>query len=291
MIKIKDRFAHRLGTLSLMPLNLISKFAQMKTLLNKIEALTKEYQKLGIEQALDWKKYNHYAIVHHSTSIEGSTLTREETDLLLDQDIVAKGKPMQHHLMQKDHYNALLYILAQAKKKTPFTIEFLQNISAQLMKNTGSLHNTVLGSFDVSQGEFRLLNVTAGQTRFPDFSKVPHLAQKFCDKYNEQLKNIATSNEALVCSFDAHFDLVSIHPFADGNGRTSRLIMNYIQHQFDQVLTIVHKEDKAEYYKALVETRKQNDKTIFRAFMCQQHIKHLEEEIQKVKQADKSIEL
>ena len=83
----------------------------------------------------------------------------------------------------------------------------------------------------------------------------------------------------LKLSFSAHFDLVSIHPFYDGNGRTSRLLMNYIQACHGLPLAIVFKEDKADYYVALQETRKQEDMQVFYAFMFGQYRKHLEQEI------------
>ena len=82
-------------------------------------------------------------------------------------------------------------------------------------------------------------------------------------------------------SFDAQFDLLTIHPFYDGNGRTARLLMNYIQLVNDLPLSIVYKEDKAAYYQALVETREKEDIGIFRTFMAGQYKKYLEQEIEK----------
>jgi Fic family protein len=263
----------------------------MTELLKDINILNKQYKDLGIEQSLDWYKHNYYSIVHHSTSIEGSSLTQEETELLLDEDISAKGKPLMHHHMQKDHYQALLFILDAANKKAIIDIDFLRRISSIIMQNTGSTYNTISGSFDSSKGELRLLNNYAGETRFPDFKKVPALLKLFCDELNSKLDSISNPDDILFTAFDAHFNLVTIHPFADGNGRISRLIMNYIQHRFDQPMTIVFKEDKAEYYKALVDTRKHEDIKIFRKFMLVQHIKYLTTEIDKVLISQKKVKI
>jgi Fic family protein len=254
----------------------------MQENLENVIQLLEKYNKLDIQQAINWEKYNLYSIVHHSTSIEGASLTEIETQLLLDEGITAKGKPLLHHQMQKDHYNALLFVLDSAREKVPFTPDFLKQVTARVMKNTGSIHNTALGSFDTSKGDFRLLNVYAGETRFVDFSKVPELIQQFCSELNTAISQEIKKEEALILSFDAHFNLVSIHPFEDGNGRVSRLVMNYIQFYHSLPLCNVFKEDKAEYVKALVDTRESNDIEIFRSFMLSQYKKMLEAEISKV---------
>ncbi len=93
------------------------------------------------------------------------------------------------------------------------------------------------------------------------------------------MKDPLSVEDQLRLSFSAHFDLVSIHPFYDGNGRTSRLLMNYIQHYFKLPLTIVFKEDKNEYFEALQQSRKLENKAIFQEFMSGQYQKHLQNEI------------
>jgi len=91
----------------------------------------------------------------------------------------------------------------------------------------------------------------------------------------------------LELSFDAHFDLVSIHPFYDGNGRTSRLLMNYIQLHYNLPMSVVFKEDKADYITALEETRNNEDLKAFRDFMTDQYIKFLNQEMQNYKIVNK----
>ena len=138
-----------------------------------------------------------------------------------------------------------------------------------------------MGSFDSSKGDFRLHNVHAGETRVVDYTKVPELVEKYCDDVNGKLKSCSDPKEALLISFDAHFNLVTIHPFGDGNGRVARLMMNYVQQFCNLPLANVFKEDKAAYYKALVDTRKKEDNAIFRKFMLAQYWKMLEMEIKK----------
>ena len=87
--------------------------------------------------------------------------------------------------------------------------------------------------------------------------------------------------EQLDLSFDAHFNLVSIHPYYDGNGRTSRLLMNFIQAYYGLPLAIVQSENKAAYIQALVDTSEQENIQIFRDFMYDEYTSLLGEEIRK----------
>lgn len=252
---------------------------------DNISILLSRYKELNLQDVLDHEKFNKYSIVHHSSSIEGSTLTEIETRLLLEEDITPKGKPLMHSLMVKDHYSALRYVLEAASAKKAVTIEFIQHINALVMKNTGSIYNTVFGEIDAAKGMFRKGNVSAGGRYFPNYDKVIPYTTQLVNRIDADLPNVQVNKEQLEFSFAAHFNLVSIHPFYDGNGRTSRLLMNYIQAYYGLPLAIVFKEDKADYYVALQETRKQEDLQIFNTFMFEQYAKHLEQEITSYTQA------
>lgn len=252
-----------------------------------IEALLEKFQSLNLSANIDFDKFNQYAITHHSTTIEGSTLTEIETRLLLDEGITPAGKPLLHSLMVQDHYRALLFVIEQAKLKVALSPGFIQNSNALVMKQTGSLYQTVFGELDGSKGVFRKGNVSAGNTYFVGFDKVEGLVKKLCAAVSEGLLAHSTIIDQLNISFDAHFDLVTIHPFYDGNGRTSRLLMNYLQLYFNLPMCIVFKEDKATYFEALQQTRKQEDINIFRSFMYGQYEKYLLKEIDKFESIDR----
>jgi hypothetical protein len=85
------------------------------------------------------------------------------------------------------HYKALLFIIYKAKKKANIDVPFIQKLSSIVMKNTGSVIHSIMGDFDSSKGDLRLVNVHAGSTRFIDFSKVPGLLESFCIELNEKL--------------------------------------------------------------------------------------------------------
>ena len=248
-----------------------------------IISLLQKFKALNLSQNIDFDKFNQYSITHHSSTIEGSTLTEIETRLLLDEGITPKGKPLLHSLMVQDHYNALLFVINSSKEKISITPEFIQQINAGVMKQTGNIYNTVLGEIDAAKGLFRKGNVSAGNSYFVGYEKVKGLVKELCDKINYTLQEKAVIKQ-LNISFDAHFDLETIHPFYDGNGRASRLLMNYLQLHFDLPTAIVFKEDKAEYFESLLQTREQQDITIFRTFMSGQYAKYLRQEIEKFEQ-------
>ena len=200
---------------------------------------------------------------------------------MINEGLTPKGKPIYDSLMVTDHYAALQFIIGAAIEKTAITVSFIKAINALVVKNTGKIYNTAFGPVDPSTGAFRKGNVSAGATYFPNFDKVEKLTQQLVAKVNELLKESASVADQINVSFDAHFNLVSIHPFYDGNSRTSRLLMNYIQAFYKLPLAIVRSEAKAEYIQALVDTRDKDDIQIFRNFMAGEYAAQLESEIKK----------
>ncbi|OQX99603.1 MAG: hypothetical protein B6I20_09780, partial [Bacteroidetes bacterium 4572_117] len=244
------------------------------------KGLIKKYRELQIENAIDYRKFNLYLITNHSTVIEGSSLTNIETQLLLDENITPKGKALDHSLMTKDHYSALLYTLELANTKTLISSNILKKISSKIMISTGSVFNTILGEVDVTKGDIRKMNVFVGKRSFPNYDKVPKLIVGFCEKLNKMISECEKdSKKQLEIAFWAHFNLVGIHPFIDGNGRLSRLIMNYVQEYFNLPLSIVFKEDKSVYFNTLESAREKKDISLFYSFMFDQYNKYLSAEI------------
>lgn len=247
--------------------------------LNNLIKIKEKYLHLTKDDTFDFDKFNQFAIVHHSNSIEGSTLTKEETFILLNDSLTPKNKPLEHTFMAIDHFDALKYILELANLKKEISVETLKEISAKVMKNTGSKISSIAGDFDSSKGDFRKVTVRAGTSTFMDYNKIPKRILDLVIFINKEVKKVTTFKSIYNLAFDIHFQLVSIHPFADGNGRISRLLMNYIQAYFKQPLTVVFKENKSDYYQALVKTREEENIQIFRDFMFSQAEKFFLEKI------------
>ena len=148
----------------------------------EIEQLYQKFQKLGISEAVDYDKYYLYSLITHSTAIEGSTLTELDTQLLFDEGVTAKGKPLVHHLMNEDLKQAYELAKAESDSLAPITPAFLKRLNAMLMRTTGSVHSVMGGSFDSSKGEFRLCGVTAGVGGYSymNYLKVPAKVDELC---------------------------------------------------------------------------------------------------------------
>ena len=250
---------------------------------NKLEQLVTRYRELGIDNQIDYDKFYLYSLITHSTAIEGSTITELENQIMFDHGVSLKGKSIEEQSMNLDLKVAYEKAIELAKQHKPITIDMLISLSALVMRNTGKEYKTALGEFSSARGELRLLNVTAGigGRSYMNYSKVPAKLAEFCEKLNSERAKVSTMSvdELYQMSFDAHYNLVTIHPWADGNGRMARLVMNMLQFEFGLIPTKILKEDKEEYIKALVATREEDDLDIFREFMTSMMEQNLQNEI------------
>ena len=256
----------------------------MKDIDKKLIETINRYAASGIEQQVDYEKFYLYSLITHSTAIEGSTVTEVENQLLFDEGIAAKGRSLVEQMMNVDLKNAYLFGFEWVKTSKPYTVDFLCELSAKVMRRTCSEYSTLGGNFDSSKGELRRCNVSAG---IGGRSYMAQVTADFCQWLNDALVSV-DKNNAAACyrlSFEAHFRLVTIHPWVDGNGRTTRLLMNIIQRQLGLIPSIVTKDAKGEYIQALIDSREQEDSTIIQDVMLAQHITNLESRILQYQQS------
>lgn len=213
---------------------------------NEIIAVLNEYNSLGINQQLDYDKFYLYSIITHSTAIEGSTITEIENQVLFDNGISC-SKPISEQFMNLDLKKAYEQSFDFARKHEKITVGFLCSLSGTLMKNIDSSYNTVAGYFSSAKGELRLLNVSAGR--------------------------------------GGKSYLASIHPWADGNGRMDRLLMNMVKYEKNLVPSIVKKERRAEYIKVISESQDAEDSASLIDFMFNHHIQNLKQQIEEYKRS------
>ena len=212
--------------------------------------LIRQHQELGIAEQIDFEKFYLYSIITHSTAIEGSTVTEVEAQLLFDEGITSGKRTMIEQQMNLDLKSAYDYGRKWIMAHPPITTEWLITLAAKVMAQTGS-------------------------------QKVPSRLEAFCKQLNERRKAIDSNDIPAIydLSFWAHFELVTIHPWADGNGRTCRLLMNLLQWEFGVLPTKVLKEDKTEYIQALIDAREKEDINVFLDCMARLHIQHLKNDI------------
>ena len=245
--------------------------------------LLKRHRELGISSQIDFDKFYLYSIIVHSTAIEGSTVTEVEAQLLFDEGITSSKRTVLEQMMNLDLKVAYDYGREWIKRHDPITVEWLITLASKVMARTGSEYSAMGGNFSAAKGELRKLNVSAGigGKSYMSYLKVPERLTAFCEELNRRRKTIDPTDICAVydLSFWAHYELVTIHPWADGNGRTCRLLMNLLQWEFGVLPTKVLKEDKATYIQALIDTRETEDIAIFQNCMATLHAQHLRTDI------------
>lgn len=174
---------------------------------------------------------------YNSNGIEGNTLTLRETQVVLE-GITVGGKSIKEHLEAINHEKAILFLDDLVKDNEPISEWNIKNIHQLILKNIDN----------ENAGRYRKENVTIkGATHIPpDYLKVPELMEKLILTYNTWSEYHPIIQAALL-----HGELVKIHPFVDGNGRTSRLLMNLVLMNNGYNPVIIKKESRFKYYEAL----------------------------------------
>lgn len=205
---------------------------EKKTMLQRARPLPKiALQKIKESLSLEW--------TYNSNSIEGNTLTLNETKLVLQEGITIKGKSLREHFEAHNHEKAIDYLYTLVNDNYA-----LRSIDILL------LHGLVLRSIeDDFAGRIRNGGVRIVGANFvpPNANKVSDLLDELIDFVN---RNPLGLND-IVLSTVFHHKLVWIHPFFDGNGRTVRLAMNLLLMRKGFPPAIILKNDRKKYYEAL----------------------------------------
>lgn len=178
-------------------------------------------------------------LTYTSNAIEGNTLSRQETALVVEKGVTVAGKTLVEQLEAINHAKAWDFILGLREKPR-------QKISEQTLLD---IHAIILHSIDdENAGCYRRIPVRiAGSTVvMPNPLKVPALTQEMVGWLCGNL----TAHPAKIAA-DAHLQFVSIHPFVDGNGRTGRLLMDLLLMQAGFPPALIRKEDRLEYIQSI----------------------------------------
>ncbi len=184
----------------------------------------------------DWFRVE---LTYTSNAIEGNTLTRRETALVVDKGLTVGGRLLAEHLEATNHACALDWVHEQVNRKPG---SFKQRDILQI-------HNTILrGIDDANAGCYRTVavRISGSTVVLPNPIKVPDMMTEFI-KWIKTADNIHPIDLAA----EAHYRLVSIHPFVDGNGRTARLMMNMILLMSGYPPAIIAKRERLAYITAL----------------------------------------
>lgn len=206
------------------------------------------------EIGVDLQRANDIELTYASNAIEGNTLTHGETAELIEHGITAGGKALKDHQEILDHYAALQWMREQVAARTPVDEALVLELHRRALETSRA---------DIAGTYARFGRRIAGSdVVLPNPVKVPTLMERFGT-------DLATAPPGPRSAFDAHYRLVTIHPFDDGNGRTARLLTNMMLLRDGYVPVSVRPEDRSEYLATLREAQLAQDDAApaFHAFM------------------------
>lgn len=215
------------------------------------------YKPLQNELIKNLEEWFRIELTYTSNAIEGNTLTRQETAMVVDEGLTVSGKSLTEHQEAINHAQAYDLIQTLVDKKR-------QELTAGDILN---IHSIILSKIDdTNKGRYRnvVVRLRGSETILPNPLKVPKLMDEFIKWLQSD-----NSNHPVKIAIDAHFKLVSIHPFVDGNGRTARLLMNLLLMQAGYPPAIVRKEDRSVYINSLEKGQTKNDLTDYYIVMLE----------------------
>lgn len=192
-------------------------------------------------------------LTYTSNAIEGNTLTRQETALVVTEGLSPKSKPLRDVDEARDHWEALALARRRAATDALFGEAFAQALHAGVTRRT--LPDEA-GTYSKHRRR-----VAGASVVFPNPAKLPQLMTEFGDWLSQQ----PADPEAAI---EAHWRLVAIHPFSDGNGRTSRLLMNAMLFRAGYPGLVVGPDHRIDYIEALNERHMSGDAEPYTTFMA-----------------------
>src|SRR3989338_7046893 len=181
----------------------------MDNMLQKLQAKKKRldsYKPLQNELIKNLEEWFRIELTYTSNAIEGNTLTRQETAIVVDEGLTVQGKSLTEHQEAINHAQAYDFIQTLAGKKRQDLTE----------RDILDIHSIILNKIDdTNKGRYRnvAVRLRGSETVLPNALKVPELMEEFVSWLHSD-----NSNHPIKIATDAHFKLVSIHPFVDGNG-------------------------------------------------------------------------
>ncbi|WP_209582195.1 Fic family protein [Sphingobacterium siyangense] len=223
----------------------------LKKELDSIRPLSKEQEEIIMQKfRLDWN--------YNSNNLEGNSLTYGETKALLLHGITAQGKPLKDHFEITGHDEAIKWIEDVVKGDFPLTENFIRELHTLLLKSpyevraiTPDGHPTTrriaVGQYKTAPNHVQ--TKTGEIFRFATPEETPAQMHDLISWYRSESEQLDVDPIILAAEF--HYRFIRIHPFDDGNGRTARIIMNFILMKFGYPPVIIKTEDKENYFSAL----------------------------------------
>jgi Fic family protein len=230
--------------------NKLKSVDQLKAEIDALGKLPKEIlNKINYKFRLDWNYY--------SNSMEGNTLTMDETRSIMIGNITVHGKPIKDVMEMRGHDDTILQILKIGKGELNIAEKRIKDMHKAIMHEDDEERRKKIGVW--KQENNYLYNYKHERIDFSPFDQVPDEIHRLIDWFNAQKEKIDKSKKGAMhpalLAFEFHIRYLMIHPFYDGNGRTARILMNLILIAFGFPPIIIKSEDKDKYYKTLADVQ------------------------------------
>jgi Fic family protein len=216
--------------------------------IDRLKGWLDDFRPLDPTIVAELKKTYDVRFTYNSNAIEGNTLTQSETELVLTKGITIGGKTLDEHLEVIGHKEAIVYIEALAQQDTEIKEWEIKQI-----------HNLILRKINLDEaGSYRTLDVMAAGTnyRYPPHYLLSQSMRDFTIWLNSE---DALKLHPVEYATIAHYRLVSIHPFRDGNGRTGRLLMNLLLIRAGYPIVVIDNQIRNDYINALAYGQQNQD--------------------------------
>ena len=212
---------------------------------------------------------------YESNRIEGNTLTLQETALVIEEGLTIGGKSLREHLEAINHNEAIAFIKDIAQGEEPITERTILQIHALILR----------GIDRQNAGRYRTVPVLISGSRH--VPPQPYLIEKQMEDFLLRFREMESEGiHPVDIAAYLHDELVRIHPFIDGNGRTSRLLMNLylLRHGYATALLKGDAESKLAYYQALETSHVDKNPAPFRQLVEEAELAALQRYIQLIEE-------
>ena len=227
--------------------------------LDKIkERFSLEYQAMPISAREKYLNYFLVKFTYDTNRIEGSTLSYKDTAKILDEGVTPKEKPLEDVREAQSHKKVFLDMLGYTKELSLGQVLFWHTLLLQDTKPdiAGKIRN-------------HPAKVSGSKAEFPLPVELNGSLGEFFESYRRNKKLLHPVELAAV----VHLKLVSIHPFSDGNGRISRLLMNFVLNKHSYPMLNIKYKNRSMYYTALERSQLSGNKMVFVQHIIKRYIK------------------
>ncbi len=227
------------------------KAVELKKTLDSLRPIDKDKEAIIMQKfRLDWN--------YNSNNLEGNSLTFGETKALILFGITAQGKPLKDHFEITGHDQAIKWVTEVVTGDYPLTESFIRELHTLLLKSPYDV-DAITSDGQATQrriavGQYKtapnhVLTKTGEIFRFATPEETPALMHDLLNWYRDKIEE--PDFDPIILAAEFHYKFIRIHPFDDGNGRTARILMNFILMRFGYPPVIIKTEDKENYFSAL----------------------------------------